>query len=260
MTAILRVESRKRVRGSVVLVVVFALLSALYFSMFPGIQEEMEAFEEAFPAFMFDLFGIEELHTIEGFIAAEIYSFFWVLLLGVYFAYVGAGLIASDVEDRRMDLTLSNPVSRESVVLQKAAALWVPLVALNVGVAVIVYLGALAIGESFDPVALAMVHLLSVPYLLVCAGIGIVLSVVIERARTARAVALSLVVLLWLIDGVSRLDDDYEWIGAATPSRYYEETDILVHEEYAFLDAGILLVAFLVLLAAAVVVFTRRDV
>jgi ABC-2 type transport system permease protein len=260
VTAILRVESRKRVRGSVILVVVFALLSALYFSMFPGIQEEMDVIEEAFPEYMFDLFQIEELHTIEGFIAAEIYSFFWVLLVAIYFAYVGAGLVASDVRSRKMDLTLSNPVSRESVVVQKVAALWVPLVALNVGVPIIVYVGALVIGESFDPVALAMVHLLSIPYLLVCAGIGVVLSVVVDHARTARAVALTLVAVLWLVDGVSRVDPDYEWIGALTPSRYYDQTAILVHEEYAFGDAGILLAVFLALLGVAVFVFARRDI
>ncbi|APW97716.1 ABC transporter permease [Halobiforma lacisalsi AJ5] len=260
MTAVLRLESRKRVRGSAILLVVFVLLSALYFSMFPGIQEEMDAFEEAFPEYMFDLFGIEALHTIEGFVAAELYAFFWSLLLAIYFAYVGAGLIAGDVQDRRMDLTLSNPVSRESVVLQKVAALWVPVVALNVGVPIVVYVAALAIGESFDPVALAMVHLLSIPYLLVCAGIGLVLSVFVDHVRIARGTALVLVFLLWLVDGVSRLDPDYEWIGDLTPSRYYDETAILVHEEYAVGDAGILLAAFLVLVAVSVVIFTRRDI
>jgi ABC-2 type transport system permease protein len=243
-----------------VLLVVFALLSALYFSMFPGVQEEMDVLEEAFPDYMFDLFGIEELHTIEGFIAAEIYSFFWVLLVAAYFAYVGAGLIASDVETRKIDLTLSNPVSRESVVLQKVAALWLPLAVLNLGVPSIVFVGALVIGESFDPVALAMVHLLSIPYLLVCAGIGVVLSVSLDRVRTARAAALCLVFLLWLIDGVSGVDPDYEWIGEFTPSRYYDETAILVREEYAFGDAGLLLAAFLVLLGVAVFAFTRRDI
>ncbi len=260
MTAILRMESRKRVRSSVVLIVVFALLSALYFAMFPGIQDEMDVFEEAFPEYMFAMFGIEELHTIEGFIAAEIYSFFWALLVAIYFAYVGAGMIAADIQDRKMDLTLSNPISRESVLLQKVAALWVPLAALNVGVPIIIYVGALVIGESFDPVALAMVHLLSIPYLLVCAAIGVVLSVALDHVRTARAAALSVVFLLWLVDGVSRLDPEYEWVGDLTPSRYYDYTAILVHEEYAFVDAGILLVTFFVLLSLATYGFTRQDI
>ena len=260
MTAILRLESRKRVRGSVALVVVFGLISAMYFSMFPGIEEELDELMEGFPDFFFEIFGIEALDTIEGFIAAEVYSFFWVVLLAIYFAYVGAGMITADVRSRRMDLTLSNPVSRESVILQKAAAFWVPIVVLNVAVPIIVYVGAQVIGESIDPVALAMVHVLSIPYLLVCGAIGLTISSFAGHVRSARAGAITIVFVLWLIDGFSRLDEDLEWIGGLTPSRYYEETDILVHEEFAFVDAGILLVVFAVLLAIAVVVFTRRDI
>ncbi len=228
--------------------------------MFPGIQAEMDVLEEAFPGFMFELFRIEALHTIEGFIAAEIYSFFWVLLVGIYFASIGASMIAGEIHDRKMDLTLSNPISRESVVLQKVAALWVPIVVLNLGVGVIVYLGGVVIDEPFNPVALAMVHLLSVPYLLVCAGIGLVTSVVLQNVRTARAAALSLVIVLWLIEGVSRVDPNFEWVGVVAPSRYYDQTAILVHEEYALLDAGILLIAFFALVGVAVFIFTRRDI
>ena len=239
MTAILRNESGKRLRGSFVLVGVFALLAAMYFSMFPGIKDDAEAVVEAFPEAMIEFFGISQLHTIEGFIAAEIYSFFWVVLVGIYFAYAGAGMIAKDVRTRRLDLVLSYPVTRESVLLQKVAALWLPLVVLNVAVPVIVAVGALAIGESFDPVALAMVHLLSVPYFLVCAGIGLVCSVLLDHVRTARASALGLVVVLWLVDGASTMDPNFEWVGAFTPSRYYDETAILVFEEYAYADAGI---------------------
>lgn len=260
MTAILRNESKQLQRSSVILLGVFAVLSALYFSMFPSISEDAEALMEAFPEAMLDFIGIDALHTIEGFIAAELYAFFWVVLLPIYFAYVGAGTIAGDIENRKMDLTLSNPVSRESVLIQKVTALFVPLTVLNVGVPIIVYFSAVFIGESISPVALVMVHLLSVPYLLVCAAIGVTLSVVIVRVRSAQAVGLGGVFILWLIDSASRLDPDYEWIGYFTPSRYYEPTDILVHEEYAFFDAAVLLVAFVLLLLLAAGIFVERDI
>lgn len=259
-TAVLRVESGKRVRGSLVLLVVFGLLSAMYLSMFPGLKDDMEGVAELFPEWMFEAFGLDALHTIEGFIAAEIYSFFWAILVAIYFAHLGAGMIAADVRTRKMDLTLSNPISRESVLLQKVASLWVPLVVLNVGVVVILAVGSTLIDEPIDPVALSMVHLLSVPYLLVCAAIGVLLSVVLDHERSAKAAAIGLVFLLWLVDAVSRLNPDFEWIGLLTPSRYFDETRILVHEEYALLDAGVLVVAFLVLLGLATVLFIRRDI
>ena len=260
MTAILRMESRRRIRGPIYLIIVLWIFTALYFAMFPGFAEDAEAIAEAFPEYMFELFGLDALHTIEGFIAAELYSFFWSLLVAIYFAYISAGMIAGDAETRKLDLTLSNPVSRESVLLQKVASLWVPLVILNVGLAVPVYVGSIVIGEPMNPVAIVLVHLLSIPYLLVCAAIGILISVTISHVRTARSAAFGLVVLLWLVDAFSRLQEDFEWVGAFTPSRYWEESDILVHEEYALVDAGILLVAFVVLIAIALVIFVRRDI
>ncbi|GAB3019917.1 ABC transporter permease [Natronobiforma cellulositropha] len=260
MTAILRAESRQLVRSSLVLTGLLALLLAFVLAVFPGFAEEAALVEEAFPPVLLGLLGIEEIHTIEGFVGGYVFSIVWILFAGIYFAYVSAGMIVDDIRTRRMDLTLSSPVSRESVVLQKVAALWVPLVALHVGLFAVVAVGIRVIGESLDPVALAMAHLFLVPYLLVCAGIGIVLSVVLERVESAQAAALGLVFVLWLVDGLSHMDPDFEWVGAATPSRYVDPGAILVHGEYAFGDAGLLLVAFLALIVIALVVFVRRDI
>jgi ABC-2 type transport system permease protein len=260
MTAILENESQRRLRGSIALIGVFAVLAVMYFSIFPEFSESAVDIEAVISDSAFEAFGTESYNTIEGFIAAEMYSFFWVLLIAIYFAYVSAGTIAGDIESRKMDLTLSNPVSRESVVAQKVAALWVPLVALNVAVPAIVYVGSVGIDEPINPVALAMVHLLSVPYLLVCAGIGLVASVLFDRARTAQGVALVAVFVLWLVDTISTLDPDAEWLGQFTPSRYYDETDILVNEVYAFFDAAILLVAFVLLVLVATGLFVERDI
>jgi ABC-2 type transport system permease protein len=259
MTAVLRNESRRLLRGTLTLTGLLVVLTAFFFVVFPSIQEEAALFEDVYPTFVLELFGIEELHTIEGFVGGYIFSFVWVLLAGIYFAYASAGMISRDVRTRRMDLTLSTPVSRESVVVQKVAALWVPLVALNVGLAGVLLVGATLVGEPLDPLALAMGLLLGVPYLLVCAGVGIAFSVVVDRVETAQAAALVLVFVLWLIDGLSHMNPEFEWVGEFTPSRYYDPSAILVREEYALGDAGILLAAFLVLLGVAVLVFARRD-
>ncbi|RQH03182.1 ABC transporter permease [Natrarchaeobius oligotrophus] len=260
MTAVLRNESERLVRGSVVLTGVLVVLVAFLFVVFPSIQREAELFEEVYPTFVLDLLGIVELHTIEGFVGGYIFAFVWVLIAGIYFAYVSGGMVSRDVRTRRLDLTLASPVSRESVVFQKVAALWVPLVALNAGLLATVLVGVTLLGESIDPVSLAMVHLLGVPYLLVCAGIGIVLSVRIDRDETAQAAALVVTFVLWLVDGLSQMSPDFEWMGGFTPSRYYDPSAILVHREYALFDATILLAAFLALLGIAVVVFVRRDI
>ncbi|MFW6448797.1 MAG: ABC transporter permease subunit [Halobacteriota archaeon] len=259
-TAIARLESRRHLRSAALLAAVLSVFGALYVAIFPELKAQASEIVEVFPEFILDLFGIEALDTIEGFLAAEMYSFFWTVLVGVYFAYLGASMIAVDVHDRRMDLTLANPVARESVVLQKVAALWAPLALLNVPVWGVLFVGSALVGEPIDGAALAMVHLLSVPYLLVCAGLGLVLSVALGHPRQAKGAAVAVVILQWLVDAVSRLSPDFEWVGAFTPARYYDYTAILVHNAYDPVNAALLLVAWIVLLGLATVLFVRRDI
>ncbi|MFP4589981.1 MAG: ABC transporter permease subunit [Halobacteriales archaeon] len=258
--AIARLESRRHVRGAAVLSAVLSVFAILYVAIFPDMKAEAAQIVEILPAFLLEMFGLEALDTIEGFIAAEMYSFFWTVLVGAYFAYLGAGMIAVDVHDRRMDLTLANPVSRESVVGQKVAALWAPLAILNFPVWFVIVAGSTLVGEPVDVVALAMVHVLSIPYLLACAGLGLVLSVVLGHPRRSRGAAVAMVILLWLIDTVSRLSPDSEWIGWLTPSRYYAYTAILVRNEYDLVNAVALLVGALALVGLATALFVRRDI
>lgn len=259
MTAILRHESRLLLKGTSLLAGLLVVVSFFFLAVFPGIKDEAEALEDAFPELLAGMMGFEELHTIEGFTAGWLFPFIWVLLVGIYFAYTSSSFISGDIRSRQLDLLLSNPVSRESVVLQKYAALWLPLLVLNVVLFFSMVGGSMLIGEPIDIIGLTVAQLLSIPYLLVCGAIGMVLSVATDRVSIAQAGAIGAVFVLWMLEGVSEMDPDYEILGVVTPSRYYDPSAILVRGEYAFVDALILLLGAAVLLAIAIIIFQRRD-
>ncbi len=258
-----RYEAEKHRKGTVALTVGIAVLSVLFVGFFPsiaGADVDIDAMLEAYPPAIQEAFGIATLSTIEGFLAVEIYQFVWLLLLGLYFAYSAGGLIADDVERDRMDLTLSLPVSRSRVLSEKFASILVPILALNLVVPLVVYLGVIAIGQSIDPLDLAMAHLLSIPYLLACASIGLVLSVLVDRADIAKRVAIALVFVLFLVESVSASSEGFEWIGYASPTSYYDPTAILVEGSYDLAGAAVLLVATVVLIFLARMRFSRADI
>lgn len=261
MLEIARYEGRRRVRGTIVFILGIAALVGLIFLIWPEMADlDLDELLDAYPPILQELLGVETFSTIEGFLATEIYNFAWVLLLGLYFAYAAAGTIAGDVETDRMDLLLAMPVTRARVLLEKAAALLVPMVGLNVAIPIVVFVGAALVGESMNPLDLVMVHALSIPYLLACAGIGLVLSVSVDRADLANRAAIGAVFALWLVESIVALSDQVDWIGQLSPVRYYDPTAVLVHSEYDLLGAAVLLVAAGALFIVAVVVFRRRDV
>lgn len=263
MFEIARYEAEKRMKGTAALTIGIAVLSLAFVGFFPsleGADVDFDAVLDAYPPAVQEAFGIATLSTIEGFLAVEIYQFVWLLLLGLYFAYSAGGLIASDVEHDRMDLVLSLPVSRSRVLGEKFLSLLVPILALNLAVPVVVYGGVLAIGQSIDPLDLAMVHLLSIPYLLACAAIGLALSVLVSRADVAKRIAIALVFVLFLVESISASTEGLEPVGYASPTHYYDPTAILVEGTYDLAGAAALLVVVALLVFLARFRFSRADI
>ncbi|MFC6763832.1 ABC transporter permease subunit [Natrinema soli] len=256
-----RYEMSRRVRGTVILTVGLSLYVAFiiwYFSLLdPSAYEQIA---ESLPPAMLDAFGMQSIGSIEGWLGGQIYTFLWLLGLGIYFAYASAGVIAGDIESDRMDLLLSFPVSRSQLLAEKFASFLLPVISLNVVVGGVTYGLVLAIGETIDPMHLALAHLLSIPYLLVCAAIGMVLSVLVDRAAVAERAAIGLIFVLWLVESAVGAAEGFAWIQNISPTHYYSPTPVLIDGSYELVDIGILIATFLSLLIVSQILFERRDI
>jgi ABC-2 type transport system permease protein len=261
MREIARYEGERRLLGSGALAVGLALFAGLVVALAPSIidQASLASLVEAYPETVRTAFNIQSLGSLEGFLAAELYQFAWVILLGLYLAYSAASTVAGDVEHDRMDTLLSAPVSRASVVTGKFLSLLVPILAVNVVVGLVVYGGALAIDEPIPFVDVVAVHALSIPYLLCCAAVGLVLSVLVSRESLAQRGAIGILFGLFLLDAVLA-STEYAWLGALAPMRYYDPTAVLVGSRYDWGGAAILLSATVVLVALSALWFRHTDV
>lgn len=255
-------EARRRLKGTAAVAVglgIYALLMVAFFPSFESAGVDFETYLENLPPAFRNAFGIEALTTIEGFLAVEFYQFAWVILLGIYFAYAAGSLIAGQIEDGRIELVLAGPTSRARFLVETYGALLAPILVYNLVALALVLVGTVLIDESIALADLLAVHALSVPYLLACGAIGLVLSTLLSRGATAERLGAGIVFGLFMVDSVAT-GTDYEVIGALGPTRYYDPTAVLVHGEYDLAGAAILVAATLVLLAFAIAVFAKRDV
>ncbi|MDZ7700952.1 MAG: ABC transporter permease subunit [Halobacteriales archaeon] len=261
MLELFRYGARHRLKGSAAIAVGISLMAALVIWVFPSFQQsiDIDGMLQAYPQPVLKAFGIETMATLEGFLAVELYAFVWVILLGLYTAYAAAGLVSDAVEHDRMDLWLALPVRRWRLLLEQFLTLLVPILVVNVVTPVVVYAGSVLIDDPLPVADLAMVHVLSVPYLLATGAIGLVLGVAFTRSAIAERAALALVFALFLVESLLT-DTDLEAVGAVSPTRYYDVNAILIRGQYDLVSAGVLLAATVGLVALAAVLFTRKDV
>ncbi|MFB6109802.1 MAG: ABC transporter permease subunit [Halodesulfurarchaeum sp.] len=256
-----RYEATRRLKGSAYLAGGMSLLAAFAVWAYPSYSQAMDMAQlrEAFPEPMIQAFNIQTMASLEGFLAVELYMFGWVILLGLYVAYSAASIIADDIDRGRMDTLLSMPVSRPRLVLERFAALGVPILTVNLITPAVVLVSADLIGESLSVVDIVALHLLSIPYLFACAGIGLLASVLFDRASIAQRVALGATFGLYL--GESLLSGtDYEWLGSIAPMRYFDPNEVLLAGTYNLDGAAILVGMMTALVLLSQIWFVRRDI
>jgi ABC-2 type transport system permease protein len=259
--AIARYEAAGRARGAVVLTGLLSAFLLVFLAFFPSLSTagiDLDAYVEAFPPAFREAFGIISISSIEGFLAVEFYQFAWLLLVGLYLAYLSGGAIAGDVASGRMDLTLSAAVSRRDVVIGQFLGLWPLVILLNAVLPVVAYAGVLAVGETIAIERLVAVHALAVPYHLCCVAFGLAASTLVSRGDVAQRVALGGLFALFMFESLAA-SSEYDRAGSISPTAHYDPSAILVNAEYDLVGAAVLLAATAALVLLAALRFRRAD-
>lgn len=258
---IARYESERRIGSTAALIGGFVVFAGLFVALIPHLLAEvpLEQVIEALPDAVVELFGFRALGSFEGLLAAEYHGIGWVIGLGAYVAYSAAGSVAGDIESDRVEMLLAAPISRADVLLGKFLALLVPIVGINAIIPVVLYIGALLVEQPLDPQNLLFVHALSIPYLLCCGAVGIVIAVVVRRGQLSKRTSAGSIVAMWM-SGAFVARTDLEWLSALTPMHYFDPPAILIDGSYDLVGGSILLVATVALLLGSHVIFVREDV
>lgn len=257
-------EFRRRLRGTLYLCISLVAYAGLVIGIFPSIKEagaDIESYIEALPAEIRTGFIGEAstFTTIEGFLSAEMYQFVILLILGMYFAYAAASAIASEIDDGSADVLLVHPISRTRLVIGKFLSLVPVMVTVNVVMFFGTWMAVGFIGEEIDLANLALMHAMSIPYLLACAALGLLASVHFDSPRRAQTVGAGGVFGMFLIHTVT-LDRDFEWLGDVTFARYYDAQEILVQSEYDWGGVAVLVAAAVILVILSAEYFERKDI
>jgi ABC-2 type transport system permease protein len=233
------------------------LWSAFIVAIFPSVEDTLSKVSKSYPPALKEAFGVSELTTVEQYLQAEMLSLIVPLALGYLAVRAVSSGLSGAAESGRLDVVLSTPVSRRSLVAASFAATAVELAVVLVVATACAGLGSLISGAGLS-LGSALAGFANVwPLALLFAGLGVVATGWSLRTSVVTGSVAGALVSMYVIDLIGRLDPDLSFVRYLSVFKYYGNA----------IEDGIDPVAFAGTVAAAVMVavlgawlFERRDI
>ncbi len=232
------------------------LWSAFIVAIFPSVEDALSQAVENYPPSLKEAFGIGELSNVEQYLHAEMLSLIVPLALGYLAVRAVASGLSGAAESGRLDVLLSAPVSRRRIAAGSFVATAIELAIVLAITVLLTGLGNLASGADLA-FGSALAGFANVwPLALVFAGLGVVAIGWSLRTSVVTGSVAGVLVTMYVIDLIGRLDPDLSGVRYASVFKYYGNA----------IEDGIDPLAFAGVTAAAVALaalgawlFDRRD-
>ena len=241
MTALIAAQLRERRRSLFSWGLPLGVWSAFVVAIYPSIEDALSKAIRGYPQALKEAFGISELSTVEEYLHAEMLSLIVPLALGYLAVRSVASGLSGAAESGRLDVLLSAPVSRRSLVGAGFAATAIELAGVLVFALLVTEIGSLLSGAglSFGSAAAGFANVW--PLALLFAGLGIVVTGWSLRTSIITGSVAGVLVGMYVVDLIGRLDPSLDAIRYASVFRYYGKA----------IESGIDPLAFLGVTAAA---------
>jgi len=241
LTALIAAQLRERRRSLLSWGLPLGVWSAFVVAIYPSIEDALSKAMRGYPQALKEAFGISELSTVEEYLHAEMLSLIVPLALGYLAVRSVASGLSGAAESGRLDVLLSAPVSRRSLVGAGFAATAIELAGVLVSALLVTEIGSLLSGAglSFGSAAAGFANVW--PLALLFAGLGVVVTGWSLRTSIITGSVAGVLVGMYVVDLIGRLDPSLDAIRYASVFRYYGKA----------IESGIDPLAFLGVTAAA---------
>jgi len=251
----------RRLRGSIIGwgigIFSYGLLMASFYSAMQGMEDFTELLEN-YPQEMLAFFpSISEIMTPQGYMDTYYFAYM-TLIIGIFSVAAGGNLLVADEEKGILDLLIAYPVNRSGFFLGRLAGY---LVATAV-ILIISWLGWLipsgSSGLGLDAVQLLKPFLPLYVILVLFGMFALFLSMLLPSARSAAGLSGAMLVINFLLVGLSNINPELQEIYDLTPLYFYQGGSAVVGVDWVSILFLSDLAMILVLLAWWL--FTRREI
>lgn len=256
-------ELKAMLKSTIIWAGLIICLAAIYFSVFPGIAKDAEAFKELLSGYSPSIrsllsISLDNITSILGFYSM-IFSF--ITLCGAIQATnYGMSVLSKESRERTADFLLVKPVSRQSIVSAKILAAFTMLLATDVVYYASAFIMAnLVKTQDYSNKLFLMLNVTLFFIQLIFLSIGLVISVFFNKLKTVLPISLSVVFGFYILGAllVTKEDDPVRYLA---PFKYFDYNYILKNSKF---DTKFLIIGAVIVVAAISAsywIYTKKDI
>lgn len=198
---------------------------------------------------------------IKGFITLEFFSLWW-MLAGLFIAYLSVSIIASDFENKRMDVMFSTPISRRRYLLEKFSAMSIIALFL-VLVAIAGLAGGLTSINALNEIPAEAVFLSligSLPVLMVIVSVGMLTAVFFQKVRVGMGITFAFVFAEFFLYTFGSFSKSLEWMKTISIFNYWDYSSVIIDDLFKAADFIVLTILAIAILIIGIWVFEKKDI
>ena len=240
--------------------IAFVSLTALYVAFFPVMKSSgISAALDSYPPALRDALGLADMTSPAGFIQATVFSLVMPVVMIIFAVLAGTWVIGDDEATGTLDLLLSQPISRNRLVLARTAGTLLLVVVYSFSV----FASVLVVGSFVDlhpPLmkllsACVMLALLTATFLM----ITVFITCLTGQRTVARAVSGFIAVMAYLMQNFASQVPDFDSAKYVSLFYYYSGHHPL-YNGFNFSDFSLLFALVILLIFASLIAFGKRDI
>ncbi len=249
--------------STIIWIVSLLLLIIVFLSMFPSFTKDVEETKKilhSLPPFMASAAGIspDVMFSIYGFVS---WLLTFVTLAGAVQAMnLGVGILSKEESNKTADFLLTKPISRKSVISSKLLAAFSLILITNiVFCAVALLMATIVVEVDFSITTLMLVLGKLFLIQMIFLALGYLVSVIINRVKSAIAVSLPTVFSFFIIGTLGAVlgIDSVKYI---SPFKFFDSDYIINNNayDYKFLIIEAVIVSIAIILSY--VIYIKKDI
>jgi ABC-2 type transport system permease protein len=232
MKRLIVTEFKRNLKSLILWTSIVAGMAALMLLLYPAFKDAFSQLEELlsiYPEEFLEAFGMGEggldMSDFYGWFGVEGYLFVN-LIGGSYAAILGGTILSKEEDDKTIEFLLSKPVSRDKILFGKGLVVAINLLLMNTLVGIVLLIAFTIYGDLNVPVWLLFSY---APFILqmIFASIAFFISIFITKSRKVLSIALGIVIGMYVIDLISKLTEEFEYLKYITPYEYINAVTIV---------------------------------